>query len=309
MSFFAILVALLVEQARPMSHHGWWQRALQTWMRWIVRNLDAGEKTQAWLAWLVVTLLPSALVLGIYWALMIWVGWPLAMLFSTLMLYLTLGFRQFSHHFTEIRDALDVGDETLARQLMSEWRHMDASRLPRSEILRLVIEESILAAHRHVFGVLAWYSILAALGLGPAGALFYRLSDMAAHSWPKFLEQHKLPVSEAACEAATHAWQVVDWFPARITALGFAVVGSFEEAIEGWRQESTDPDCTNESIILASTSGAMDVRLKPLESDEDVAAQSDPEFAHLRSVVGLVWRSVVMWMVLIALLTLARLLG
>jgi adenosylcobinamide-phosphate synthase len=76
MSFFAILVALLVEQARPMSHNGWWQRALQAWMRWMVRNLDAGEKTQAWLAWLVVTLLPSALVLCIYWALMIWVGCP-----------------------------------------------------------------------------------------------------------------------------------------------------------------------------------------------------------------------------------------
>jgi adenosylcobinamide-phosphate synthase len=34
-----------------------------------------------------------------------------------------------------------------------------------------------------------------------------------------------------------------------------------------------------------------------------------PELAHLRSVVGLVWRSVVLWMVLLALLTLARLLG
>jgi adenosylcobinamide-phosphate synthase len=31
--------------------------------------------------------------------------------------------------------------------------------------------------------------------------------------------------------------------------------------------------------------------------------------AHLAVVVGLVWRSVVMWMVLLALLTLARLLG
>jgi adenosylcobinamide-phosphate synthase len=35
----------------------------------------------------------------------------------------------------------------------------------------------------------------------------------------------------------------------------------------------------------------------------------EPEVAHLRSVVGLVWRSVVLWMVLLALLTLARLLG
>jgi adenosylcobinamide-phosphate synthase len=31
--------------------------------------------------------------------------------------------------------------------------------------------------------------------------------------------------------------------------------------------------------------------------------------SHLRSVVGLVWRSVVVWMLLLALLTLARLLG
>jgi adenosylcobinamide-phosphate synthase len=31
--------------------------------------------------------------------------------------------------------------------------------------------------------------------------------------------------------------------------------------------------------------------------------------AHLASLVGLVWRSVVLWMVLLALLTLARLLG
>jgi adenosylcobinamide-phosphate synthase len=34
-----------------------------------------------------------------------------------------------------------------------------------------------------------------------------------------------------------------------------------------------------------------------------------PELSHLAVVVGLVWRSVVMWMVLLALLTLARLLG
>ena len=34
-----------------------------------------------------------------------------------------------------------------------------------------------------------------------------------------------------------------------------------------------------------------------------------PQMAHLRSVVGLVWRSVVLWMLLLALLTLANLIG
>jgi adenosylcobinamide-phosphate synthase len=66
---------------------------------------------------------------------------------------------------------------------------------------------------------------------------------------------------------------------------------------------------------MAATAGALGATLQPLSpaiSGEDDALypmEHQPEFAHLRSVVGLVWRSVVMWMVLIALLTLARLLG
>ena len=83
--------------------------------------------------------------------------------------------------------------------------------------------------------------------------------------------------------------------------------------------------------ILAATSGAVNVRLggealrptfSPTGSQSFQAAsgaeaitgtESTPgreaEQAHLRSIVGLVWRSVVLWMVLLALLTLARLLG
>jgi adenosylcobinamide-phosphate synthase len=43
--------------------------------------------------------------------------------------------------------------------------------------------------------------------------------------------------------------------------------------------------------------------------EDDTAAQRAPEAGHLRLVVGLVWRSVVLWLLLLALLTLARLLG
>ena len=34
-----------------------------------------------------------------------------ALAFDVVVLYLTLGFRQFSHYFTDIREALDHGDE------------------------------------------------------------------------------------------------------------------------------------------------------------------------------------------------------
>jgi len=43
--------------------------------------------------------------------------------------------------------------------------------------------------------------------------------------------------------------------------------------------------------------------------DSESTPGREADAAHLRSVVGLVWRTVVLWMVLIALLTFARLIG
>jgi adenosylcobinamide-phosphate synthase len=99
---------------------------------------------------------------------------------------------------------------------------------------------------------------------------------------------------------------VIDWLPARVTALSFAFVGSFEEAVDSWRRHEAVHPLDNDGVVLAATAGAVNVRL----GENDPAASGQvPEPAHLRAVVGLVWRTVVMWMVFLALLSLARLIG
>ncbi len=317
MSFSAILLALLLEQARPLTRGNPVHAALRAWVRWASRSFDAGRLHHGWLAWSFAVGAPTLISLAIHWLLVATLGWLAAVIWSVALLYVTLGFRQFSHHFTDIRDALEAGDEAQARELLAQWQQIDASALPRSEIVRHVIEHSVLAAHRHVFGVLGWFSVLAAFGFGPAGAVLYRLSEFVARYWKHQSKAHHQPVSAALQDVAASAWYVIDWLPARITALGFAVVGSFEEAIDAWRNYAQRSGRTNDGVILAATSGAVNVRLggAPLrasESAQDGGATSsgqDPEMAHLRSIVGLVWRSVVMWMLLLALLTLARLLG
>ncbi|GAA3989962.1 CobD/CbiB family protein [Comamonas faecalis] len=326
MSFFAILFALLIEQARPLARSNPMHAGLRAWALSVGRSFDAGGPSQAWLAWALGVLVPPLAVLAVHWALLHWIGWPLALVWSVAVLYVTLGFRQFSYHFTGLRDALEDGDMALARQRLAQWKQVDASDLPRSEIVRHVIEYSVIAAHRHVFGVLAWYAVLAALGLGPTGAVLYRMAEFASRYWgPRSLTRH--PISEALRSAAARAWIVIDWVPARLTALSFAVVGSFEDAIEGWRFYAQRFPSDNDGIVLAATAGAIHVRLggealraAQQHSEQDFEAGmvmddsgptpgSEPEAAHLHSVVGLVWRSVVVWMLLLALLTLARLLG
>jgi adenosylcobinamide-phosphate synthase len=115
-----------------------------------------------------------------------------------------------------------------------------------------------------------------------------------------------------------------------MTAVAFGVVGNFEDAIDCWRNYAQCFSDDNDGVVIAATSGALNVQLggaaltsTSAESSEFVlhegspSADQDsestpgrpPERSHLASVVGLVWRSVVLWMVLLALLTLARLLG
>ncbi len=318
MSFFAILFALLIEQVQPLARHNSIHAGLRSWARWVSSNFDAGKPHHGWVAWTLAVAVPSIVVCGVHWALVLTLGWAVAIVWNVAVLYVTLGFRQFSHHFTAIRDALDAGDESLARQLLAQWQQVDASELPRSEIVRHVIEYSVLAAHRHVFGVLAWFSVLAALGLGPAGAVLYRMSEFVARYWKHRSRTLTQPASEALENAATQAWATVDWLPARITALAFAVVGSFEEAIDCWRNYAQRFPNDNDGVILAATSGAVGVRLggealksefAPTGGDTESTPGREAEIGHFRSIVGLVWRSVVLWMVLLALLTLARLLG
>ena len=328
MSFFAVLLALVIDQLKPLPRDNWVHHALVSWVRWTGRNLDAGRERHAWVVWGVSVGVPGGLLLLAYLGIGHW-SVVLALLFDVGVLYLTLGFRQFSHYYTDIREALDRGDESEARRLLAEWRHLDASELPRTELLRHVIEHSLLAAHRHVFGVFFWFVLFSSLGLGPLGAVLYRMAEFAARYWAYPSKALGVPANERLMAVSQQMFALIDHVPSRMTAFGFAVVGNFEEAINAWRRDASLWKHSNEGVILASASGALGVQLGggaapgvtpdrsrgfdagPVEDSaaEGSTAGDPPQVGHLRSVVGLVWRSVVLWMLLVALLTLANLVG
>jgi len=329
MSFFAVLFALLIEQLKPLPRRNPVHDSLTSWMRWTGRNFDAGRDHHAWVVWGVTTLAPALAAWGIY-LVFAHLSLPLALAWNVAVLYVTLGFRQFSHHFTDIREALERGDESEARRLLSEWRHLDASELPRTELLRHIIEHSLLAAHRHVFGVFFWFVVLSSIGFGPAGAVLYRMAEFASRYWAYKHRTIGEPTNERLMALSQRLFSLIDFLPARMTAFGFAVVGNFEEAVNCWRRDAKLWKHPNEGIILAAAAGAVGVQMggsaapgvtpdrsktfdRGAGADEMQAEGStpgvQPVLGHLRSVVGLVWRSVILWMLLLALLSLANLIG
>ena len=116
----------------------------------------------------------------------------------------------------------------------------------------------------------------------------------------------------------------IDVIAARITAMGFAIVGNFEGAVYAWRYLTPKWSNSVSAVILAAGSGALGVRLgEPLSEPDSNAALLmaeagepliyevglEPNERSMRSAIGLVWRLIIVWMALLLMLTSALWLG
>lgn len=302
MSLLSLIAVLLIEQVRPLNAQRWVHGPLARIATWVESRFNAGEVRHGALAW---CLLTGVLVLvggGGFWQLasvnpVLGWGW------NVLILYLTMGFRQESHYFTDIHLALRMGEVERARTQLAEWRGRGAAQLSSSEVARLAIEEGLVAAHRNVFAVLFWFVILP----GPSGAILYRVAEQLPRVWRE---------DEAFGRFAARAFMVLDWLPQRITATCFAIVGDFEDAVYCWRTQAAQWGTHGAGIILASGAGALGVRLgMPLaESDglterPDLGLGDEADVDFMQSTVGLVWRALVLWLLALLLLGIASWMG
>ena len=167
MSLFALITALLLEQIHPLSSRKYLFGLLSGYVRFFQQHFNAGQPRHGRIAWLlaVLPLLAGAIVLyQLLWRVNPVFAWA----FNVLVLYLTMGFRQFSHYFTDIHQALREGRLDEARRLLSVWRGMPSHELNAEEVARLTIEQALIASHRNVFGVIVWFVLFSAVGLGGA---------------------------------------------------------------------------------------------------------------------------------------------
>ena len=316
MNLLAIIAALGLEQWRAPSWRAAGERAFQSFVRRIERRFNGGQRDQAVLATIIVVGLPVAAVTLLFWG--AYAVHPLlALAFNIGVLYFVIGVRRFSHAITTIMAALGAGDLPLARRALAAWRGGYTAELSSQDVTRLTIERGLADAYRHVFAALFWFVLLP----GPAGAVLYRAAALVAHEWRE-------ADGEAAPSARSRAafgvpvrsflW-LLDLIPSRLTALSFAVVGDFEDAAYCWR---TQPETwarqdggVEMGLVLASGAGALGVQLGgPVPAPErepdlrpELGLGDAPEPEVLPSAIGMVWRALILWLLVILLMTLANL--
>lgn len=317
MNFIAVVVALALEQWRTLRWRRAIERAYVRFVRVLEVKLNGGTPQHGVFGAAAALLPPVVLAGGVFW-LLHYVHPVLGFAWNVACLYFLMGFRRFSHAYSEVIAALRAADLGTARRALASWRGGATGELGSDDIAKLAIERGLIDSYEQVFATLFWFAVLP----GPMGAVLYRATLLVAAEWrAEEPGQDTTPIARARDAFGWPARTLrflLDWIPVRLTALSFAIVGDFEDAVYCWRTQSRawlgQPGGEHAGIVLASGAGALGVQLggplpvlgrEPEDRPElGTGEPADPDL--LPSAVGLVWRALTLWLLLILLLTLAN---
>lgn len=215
--------------------------------------------------------------------------------FSVLMLYLCIGHRSLFDHARPIMQLMQSGDETQAKQLASRIVSRDKAHL---DVNKATIESVLENGNDAVFAAIFWFVIA-----GAAGAVAYRLVNTLDAMWgyrsSRFFYFGK---------AAARLDDLLNYLPARLTALSYALSGNTRGALSCWRQQAPLWDSPNAGPVMASGAGALNIQLGGAACYQSVWQQrpqlgthTQPQAEHIQQALRLVSRSVLLWLVIIGI--------
>lgn len=211
---------------------------------------------------------------------------PSYIVFALLVVFLCLGPRDLESEVHEYCAAIDAGDDALARNVLfelSEAEHRGSSDIE-------AIEDAVFVqAPNRIFGVVFWF-----IALGPLGAWLFRVSDLLRRR--AAFEAVRDPELRAPLRIIETFHGVLLWLPVRLSAIGYALSGNFDDALEGWRRHDT-----NEALPIHRRNDllAADVGKAAMQSSK----QPDDPAAAAVTAMRIVTRTLFIWMIVIALMT------
>ena len=275
MIFFALLVATLLDYNVPFAYE---KRLNPYVLRWTATAQRWTSQQAGWVDWAVGVGLPVIATAVIFLALSAFAS-VLAWVWLVVVLYVFSGYGQFKDHMSPVgmfgRVSRDVADEG-----------NNAFDTPAA--VRFVL-------HR-VVGYWVAFIVLALLGLGPAGAVLYRLAKEKATPMTQSQGGEEPAVEEQAVEEqnveeqpvmqavqveanesttttdgvasdphtadpvhafAALAWHWVGWLPARAMVICAAMVGAFDGAIAAWREPEGRHDESNDALVVSGVLGSL----------------------------------------------------
>ena len=304
MLLLAILIALFAERFLPQLA----ERRSLAWFDGYFDALNARAGLSGWLMLLVLLAPWVVLASVLQWALYGSLWGLLELAFGVVVLFFALRPGSIDPAVDAYVAAREQGDEASARH---HAEHLLGGSAPESveEEVRAVADALLLEANERWVAPILWFVLL-----GPVGAVLYRLT----------VHVEARAESGALCSAARLLRAAMEWIPAYVLAAMYTLSGSFEEGLNAWRQKDQvsvdmahedktqgEPLCRadeleheNRDVLLRVGRAALRTENYTITTEVSEAGDIEADASIVRAARGLVLRSIIIIVAMIALLTL-----
>jgi len=299
MTLLALLIGLVVERLATQLFH---LRRL----RWLESMIDLGFRQIGrfanWPAVIPIALLGILLILPVFLVLFLLQDRLYDvpnLILSVVVLFFSLGPKDIGEDVDEYCRAIEADDEERINVTSKVLLEGDVPVLA-GERIRRVEEAVCIQANNRLFAVIFWFVLFGPYG--PLGAWTYRITDMMRRRAVFNATREDSETTTAILRASVmlHGW--LAWIPARLTAIGYALAGSFDGALTAWRKvdDSRGLSITEQSESLLARVGVGAMALEEREGE----SISERGVRGATAANGLVFRLLFIWAAVIAAMTL-----
>lgn len=230
-----------------------------------------------------------------------WMSTTWGFLFGAICGWLTIGWQSLREHGQAVLQALTKNNLDDARLKTSYLVSRDTTQLDEVALSRATIESLLENGCDAIFAALFWLFIL-----GPTGVVLYRLSNTLDAMWG-----YRNDRFEQFGKFAARMDDVLNYIPARITALLYLIVGNSKQAWQAWRTQAKYWYSPNAGVVMATGAGALMVKLGgaatyhgKLKERPELGSGKTPAANDIRRAIRLIDYSVygILTLIIIALL-------
>ncbi|KAF3981455.1 MAG: cobalamin biosynthesis protein [Methylococcales symbiont of Hymedesmia sp. n. MRB-2018] len=170
---------------------------------------------------------------------------------APVILYFCIAAKSLRQHANAVFIALNNNDLDLAKQKVAMIVSRQTEKMSADDIRRATIESILENGADAVFAPLFWFIVA-----GPAGAILYRLSNTLDAMWG-YKNQRYLYFGWAAARFD----DILNWIPARLTALSYSLLGHRKLAFNCWQQQAHLLNSPNAGPVMTAGAGALNIQL------------------------------------------------
>ncbi len=248
------------------------------------------------------SLLLIPIVIAIYYLERLTLSEPIAhVAFASFILYSALGWQSLKEHATAIIQPLTQRRLGEARKKLALIVSRDTQHLSPEEVACATTESTLENGSDAIFSTIFWFIVG-----GAPGVVLYRLSNTLDAMWG-YKNLRYIDFGWAAARLD----DLMNYLPARLTALSYALCGRTRSALRCWQRQGRLWKSPNAGPVMAAGAGALEVKLGGSASYKDTLEQRPrlgpnqgqaPYAQSIQEALKLIDRSLILWCSLIVLL-------